>query len=97
VLDDLDDLHEHVQGLEDTLADIAEVQRVAAAATVVVARATYALLEFAAVEIPKASGQQAPPELMEELEALEEELAKLEDVHSLMDHLEQYRDEVLKP
>jgi hypothetical protein len=97
VLDDLDDLHEHVQGVEDALSDIAEVQRVAAAATVVIARATHALLQFAAVEIPKAAGQPSSPELVAVLESLEEELTKLQDVNALMDHLDQYRDEVLKP
>ncbi len=97
VLDDLDDLHEHVQGIEDALADLAEVQRVTALATVVVARAMAALLEFAAVDMPKAAGQPPLPKLEEELEALQEELAKLQDVHELMDHLDQFRDEVLKP
>ncbi len=97
VLDDLDDLHEHVQGLEDALADIAEIQRVTASASVAIARATHALLRFAAVEIPKAAGQDSPRDLMAELEALEAELVKLQDMASLIDHLEQYRDEVLKP
>jgi hypothetical protein len=97
VLDDLDDLHEHVQGLEDALADMAEVQRVSAAATVVMARAMVALLEFAAVDMPRAAGQAPLPKLSEALEALEGELAKLEDVHDLMDHLDHYRDAVIKP
>jgi hypothetical protein len=97
VLDDLDDLHEHVQGMEDALADLAEVQRVTAVASVVMARALHALLEFAAVEIPKAAGQPASPEIVEELAALEEELAKLQDMSELMEHLDEFRSEVLKP
>lgn len=97
MLDDLDDLHEHVQGIEDMLADIGEVQRVTALGTLAVARAMHALLHFAAVEMPRAAGQPPLPKLVEQMEALEEELVKLKDVQDLMDHLDTYRDEVLKP
>lgn len=97
VLDDLDDLHEHIQGMEDVLADLGEVQRVTAQGTLAVARAMHALLHFAAVEMPRAAGQPPLPGLVDQMKALEEELEKLKDVQDLMEHLDTYRDEVLKP